>query len=328
MKHLMNLPLTAAALSEFQDISAFCGAMGLDGLEGVWGGEALPLEQVPASCRVGYHLTFWPDWLDFWRGDEDTLTRKFGSSSAWTSFYGGEDGRETLLAAYRADLDRALQWGAEYVVFHVSDVSLEECYTYRWEHSHQEVLDAAIEVVNLLLDGRDWPFAFLMENQWWPGLTLTDRALTQRLLDGVHYENKGLLLDTGHLMNANSNLTTAEEGVAWMHRVLDRLGDLRGHIRAVHLHQSLSGSYVRAAAGRLPALWTEEHDYFRKFGVSYEHILQIDTHSPFTCPAIVSVLDRIGPSWLTHELSAPNRAVREAAVRAQKETLRKGWESH
>ena len=33
--------------------------------------------------------------------------------------------------------------GARYVVFHVSDVSVEEGFTYHWRHTHEEVIDAA-----------------------------------------------------------------------------------------------------------------------------------------------------------------------------------------
>ena len=321
MKKLMSLPLTSVTLGEYEDLTTACSALGLDGLEGVWGGDGFPVDRVAPALRVGYHLTFWPDWLDFWRGDEAALLRKFRTPQGWTGFYGGENGRETLLDAYRADLERAVAWGAEYVVFHVCDVSLEEGYTYRWEHRHEEVIDAAAEVINLLLDGRNWPFAFLMENQWWPGLTFTDAALVHRLLDQIHYSGKGLLLDTGHLMNANIDLTTQEEGVAYIHTMLDALGPLTSYIRAIHLHQSLSGPYVKSHAGRLPVGWAEEHDYLRKFGISYSHVLRVDQHLPFTCPAIATVVDRLAPDWLIHELSASNRLARERALRVQLNTL-------
>ena len=44
---------------------------------------------------------------------------------------------EILLKQYQQDLERAASLNAEYVVFHVSDVSIEEGYTYRWLHSNQ-----------------------------------------------------------------------------------------------------------------------------------------------------------------------------------------------
>ena len=97
---------------------------------------------------------------------------------------------ETLLSLYRADLQRAAALDAAYVVFHVTDVSIEENYTYRWLHTNEEIIDAAAELINLLLGDADWPFAFLVENQWWPGFTLTEPENTARLLEGIRYPHR------------------------------------------------------------------------------------------------------------------------------------------
>ena len=58
---------------------------------------------------------------------------------AW--YYGGRT-PETLVDLYRADLRRAAALDAAYVVFHVTDVSVEENYTYRWLHTNEEIIDA------------------------------------------------------------------------------------------------------------------------------------------------------------------------------------------
>lgn len=319
MRTLISMPLVPQTLEEYpaDGLTRLCRAFGCDGLEGVWGGGAMPAG-IPAELRVGYHLTFYPDWLDFWRENRAALTRKFGSEAAWTAFYGGRDGRETLLTLYRADLERALAWGAEYVVFHVSDISIEEGYTYRWLHSSEEVIDGAAEVLNLLLGGRKLPFALLLENQWWPGLTFTEPTLTARLLERVDYPNMGIMLDTGHLMNANPDLTTQEEGADWVHRMLDAHGSLCRYIRGVHLHQSLSGPYVHTHTGHLPPL---PEDYLERFSVSYRHILRIDTHSPWTHPAIRGLVERVAPDYLVHELSASCRTDLEHALALQTQAL-------
>ena len=303
MDTLMSLPMTASVLTEYGDLEEACRSCGCDGLEVVWGGEELPCT-VPQALHVGYHLTFYPDWLDFWRGDRAALTEKFGSEEVWRSFYGGPEGRETLLRLYREDLDRAVTWGARYVVFHVSDVSVEEGFTYHWRHTHEEVIDAAAEVINLLLGDRAWPFDFLVENQWWLGFTFTEPELTRRLLDGIRAERKGIMLDIGHLMNCDTSLRTLEEGADYVHRMLDRHGGLCRYIRGIHLHCSLSGEYVRAHTGFLPP--GLPLDYLKRYGFGYRHILRIDTHQPWTSPAICEVVERIGPDYLVHELSAPD----------------------
>lgn len=318
MDTLMSLPMTASVLTEYGDLEEACRSCGCDGLEVVWGGEELP-RTVPQALHVGYHLTFYPDWLDFWRGDRAALTEKFGSEEVWRSFYGGPEGRETLLRLYREDLDRAVTWGARYVVFHVSDVSVEEGFTYHWRHTHEEVIDAAAEVINLLLGDRAWPFDFLVENQWWPGFTFTVPALTRRLLDGIQYENKGIMLDTGHLMNANLELRTQEEGADWVSRMLEEHGGLGSMVRGIHLHQSLSGAYVKAHTGSLPDPWPV--DYAEQFCQSYQHILSIDTHRPWTTPAVRALVERIAPEWLVHELSAANRAERDKRLEIQSRAL-------
>ena len=191
MDTLMSLPMTASVLTEYGDLEEACRSCGCDGLEVVWGGEELPCT-VPQALHEGYHLTFYPDWLDFWRGDRAALTEKFGSEEVWRSFYGGPEGRETLLRLYREDLDRAVTWGARYVVFHVSDVSVEEGFTYHWRHTHEEVIDAAAEVINLLLGDRAWPFDFLVENrQRLSGLLTGDTG-------HLHFYAEALVFQAGH----------------------------------------------------------------------------------------------------------------------------------
>ena len=75
---------------------------GLDGVEGIWGGEDIP-SGFPRALLTGYHLTFFPDWLDFYRGDRAALERKYGSPDPARAFYGGT-GAETLLDRHPYDL--------------------------------------------------------------------------------------------------------------------------------------------------------------------------------------------------------------------------------
>lgn len=320
MYELMSLPLDSSTRAEYESWFALRDELRVlhcDGLEAIWGGEAFPAG-VPKELVIGYHLTFFPDWLDFWREDEAALCRKFGSLDAARAFYGGW-GAEHLLRCYQEDLVRARQLGAQYVVFHVSDVSVEEDYTYRWLHESREVIDAAAELANRLLPAHDAGFAFLMENQWWPGLTFTDPPLTQRLLDKVAYPNRGLLLDTGHLMNTNLSLRTQAQGAAYIHKMLDVHDSLCHAIRAVHLHQSLSGAYVAAHTGHLPDDLPD--DYLGRFAASYGHILQIDQHQPWTDGAVRELVARIAPQYLVHELTGRKRSARFTAVQTQSRTL-------
>ena len=80
MKKLISLAAAQSILCEYGNMKGLedsCRALGCDGYELIWGGEELPAD-LPADLTYGYHLTFFPDWLDFWRGDEAALKEKYG----------------------------------------------------------------------------------------------------------------------------------------------------------------------------------------------------------------------------------------------------------
>ena len=324
MFQTMSLPICRSVLDTcggWDGVQAALKNLNIDGIEAIWGGAWDEMTPPPADIPCGYHLTFWPDWLDFYRDDTAALIRKFGSLDAAYAFYGGRGG-EHLIRDYKADLERSIALGAKYVVFHVSDVSLEEGYTYQWEHTHEEVIDAAVECINTILEDVEPTFDFLVENQWWPGFTFTDPVLTARLLDGIAYPRKGILLDTGHLMNCNTEISSEEDGIRYIHAMLDLHGDLSHAIKGIHLHQSVSGAYVRLQGGKLP-VW-ESDDYGARFGQSYGHILQIDRHQPWTDPGVAALIERICPLYLTHELSGSSFEEKYQAIAVQRNTMQRG----
>ena len=290
MYQLMSLPLDRLTVNEYshwRELWQELRDLGCHGVEAIWGGDELPGD-FPAELTVGYHLTFYPDWLDFYREDKGALLRKFGSMEAVRSFYGGW-GAEHLLDCYRADLARNRALGAAYIVYHVSDVSLEEGYTYRWLHSNGEVIEAAAEAINRIFGAEDQGFELLLENQWWPGFTFTEPEETARLLEAVRYPRKGIMLDTGHLMHTNCALKTPDQAVDYIHSILDRYEDL-GFIKGVHLHQSLTGNYAKACMER----WQQiQGTYQEQMWAVMGHIFNIDTHKPFQSHRIHELLERL-----------------------------------
>lgn len=293
--HILSFPLHSLTMAEYQgwpDLRQELAALGCQGLEGIWSGEP---PEAPEDLLTGYHLTFHTEWMSL--------------------------DRQALLEEYRADLGRALELKARYVVFHVSNASLEETYTYRWRHSDRQVIEAALALINRLLEGVEPSFEFLVENLWWPGFSFTDPAETARLLDGIRYPRKGIMLDIGHLMNTNPALRTQQQGAAYLDRMLDRQRAFLPFVRGVHLHCSLSGAYAAAHTGFLPAGF-HELDRQRQLWVNYEHIQRLDQHRPWTDQAILPVLRRLAPAYLTHELRAFSRAERFRAVSAQRQLFR------
>lgn len=305
MLQLVNLPYDGYTWQQWfgacpQNLRRWLHAAGCHAVEIIYGGDG-PVQDFPQDLVRGYHLMFYTDWLDFWRQDVSALTEKFGSREVWQQFYHAA-GREDFLRQFDDDLQRAHAAGVDYVVFHVGDVCFAETYTYNWRHTNQEIIDAAAEMINLLLDGRPYKFDFLMENLPWPGLRFDDARLTERLLSRVNYSNKGLMLDTGHLMCTEPALRDEAEAADYISRRLDEHGDLCRYIKGVHLHKSLSGEYVRQFLQQTPPVLPD--DVYEQFAVTYQHILQIDRHLPLGTDAMAPVLARINPKYLVHELAS------------------------
>ena len=319
---MFNLPYDAYLWQDWfggdpQKLEDMTADLGVDGLEIICG-DADAVEGFPRHLIRGCHLIFYADWLDFWRGDTAALQQKFGPPEVWREFYRA-DGPADMEAAFARDLERAAAFGAQYVVFHVSDVSIEEVHTFRWQHSNEEIIDAAVGLINRLLAGKDYHFDFLMENLPWPGLRFDDPALTARLLDRVDYPHKGIMLDIGHLMTTNDRLTDEQQAAAYITGCLDAHGDLCRYIKGVHLHTSLSGEYVRACRSNPPPL--PRGDVYQRFAESYQHILRIDEHKPCRTAALRPVLQRIAPKYIVHELSAATPQAKSEAVLCQRRAL-------
>lgn len=215
-----------------------------------------------------------------------------------------ERDKEGLIKCYRRDLEYARQMNAEYVVFHVTQVSDKEVFTYQMQHTDEEVILAAASLVNELLLSQDYRFYFLMENLWWPGLNFLNPDMTSLLLESVRYEKKGLMLDTGHFLHTNLALTSQAEAVSYLNKMLDAHEELLPHIKGVHLHQSLTGSFVKNALRHPPSFLNNPE---MLACLMYSRIFAIDQHLPFTDPGVKTLLERIDPQYLTYEYITRSR---------------------
>lgn len=206
--------------------------------------------------------------------------------------------KDWLISYYKENLDYAESIHAKYVVFHVVQCSNNESFTYKLEHTDEEVINASISFINQLLDGQNYSFEFLMENLWWPGLTFLKPELARKLINEVHYEKKGFMLDTGHLLHTDLDIETQEEAVVFINKILDMNEDLIPYMRGVHLQQSLTGSYVKD--------WlSHDHEYpdtdEKFYEMLYYHLFSIDKHLPFTADGVSDIIKRIKPAYVTLE---------------------------
>lgn len=276
----------------------------LDGFELVYCGD--DMNTLAQDKIIGLHLPFYADWVNFWLEDYSFLDEEFGSRAAWIDFYGCES-RQDMVNSFQASLRLARELKAEYVVFHVSQVSVDETFTFSARHSDETVISCAIELINAILeplqsdlesDNSPVPFDFLMENLWWAGFNLRDPELSRRLIDGVNYPSKGFMLDLGHLLCTNQAIRSEDEASEWILQCLDQHRDLLSSFRGLHLHSSLSGSY--ASAGRsLP--YNENAPYAERYAESYYHVEKIDRHEIWNLPRLDEILKMIPVEFLVYE---------------------------
>ncbi|MFV0528834.1 MAG: TIM barrel protein [Lachnospiraceae bacterium] len=316
--NLNNMSEEMGRFTDKEDVRQFCSSYGCDGIE-MLTFDAVTDERIPQELVLGAHLPAYNCWMDLWTENNAALLTEFGNEKTIAEYYGGTT-REALLSRFRTSLDYAQKLQVKYVVFHISEVKIEESFTYDFAYTDEQVVDAAADWVNQMLDGRSYTFDFLMENLWWPGLNFRNPAIARRLLAQVHYDKKGIMLDTGHLLNTNLELTTQEEAVAYIHEVLDRHEDILPYIKGIHLHQSLSGAFVKDSR-RHPIQFAGE--YWERFSQIFSYIFQVDTHKPFTAPGVKELVERIAPDYLTYELISSSRKEHEALLKAQSEVFLK-----
>ena len=291
MRFTMNVSTCSEDTLRYRDradLQSFFRGHGLDGLEVLKAG---PDEQnlIGSDDVLGVHLRYWSGWMDFWTGNKKRLLEEYQTQENWHSLYGG-DTPEALVRAYRENIRFANTMHPEYLVFHVSECTMEEGMRRGGYHyTDEQVCDATIDLLNRVtagIEGKPW---LLLENLWYPGLTMERPEIVQRLLDGVQYEKTGVMLDTGHLMHTNMELKTPDEAVDYIHSILDRYEDL-SFIRGIHLHQSLTGELAKS----IRESWKKiEGTYIEQQWDVLGNVFRLDTHRPFCSYRIPEIFSRL-----------------------------------
>lgn len=274
-------------------LPAYVKKLGLDGIEHLVYGRETP-EPTFKESSVGAHLAYWPYWMGFWTNNRERMKREFKSARAKNDYYFGALNKDEWLSVIQQNLIAAENVKPEYMVWHVSEADVKETYTFDFQYSDREVLEATARVFNAVSIAIPSHVTVLFENLWWPGLRLTDKENVRFFFDSIQRKNTGIMLDTGHLMNTNPELRSEEEAADFICRTVDNLGELAGLIKGVHLSCSLSGEYQKTFVRECPRHTT--------FGSLYKHIVSIDQHKPFRTKAARRILDYIQPDYVTHEL--------------------------
>ena len=274
-----NMPqFPLRGLGNVQQLRTFLEKKRLDGVELILWDDSIDNTAFKREI-VGVHLKYWPSWLPIYEGRRQ--------NNAGISF---EDWLEQIKTNVRA----ALRLEPEYLVWHVADCTVPECFSFQFKRSNMDVLRATAELVPEIFAEVPPQVKILFENLWWPGLTLLDNRETEWFFDSLALPNAGLVLDTGHLLNTDYTATTEQECIRVLLQRVRAMGELRQLIKGMHLNLSISAAYRRSCWGQIKTGYTQDE-------LGY-HIAKIDQHRGFTDPSLAELLELIKPEYVNNEL--------------------------
>lgn len=281
------------------DLNAFLKANDLDGVEWLVYDGHKPLNH---KGTKGWHLRYWPYWLDLWYGRQDGLLQNGFTSDVCQRVYGGQT-KEALINWYRKEQKSAEAFGASYMVLHVCHVDLFEVFTGAYYYSDSQVIEATIELVNEAFNSHS-PVTLLFENLWWPGMRFDHYDIVDQLMQGVHYRNKGLLMDLSHLAIGNGKIYSDKDLMQLIDATLLNLREYKNAIRGFHCSSPFVGDiFVRKQSKDhphgVPGLDFTVDEQFERV---LKFIMEMDTHKPIGQDVIEEIIKRYSPEWLIHEL--------------------------
>ncbi|MBE6022981.1 MAG: xylose isomerase [Cellulosilyticum sp.] len=323
MEKLFHLSTTSKQLGLFngdwKEIQSFIYKNKMDGIElGLTMDYDLSL--IPKEIVQGVHLSFYPMWLDFWRGNKAQLDKQFASREELYNYYKGES-PEDIVNSYRKQFERARSLEAKYMVFHVSHVLPEDSFTYTFEYSDYEVMEATIELINQVFKKEDDGPLLLFENLWWPGLNYKDPELTKWFIEQIEYPNKGYLVDVSHLTLNNNEIGTEKEAYAYIKKTIEALGETRKWIKGVHLNKALPKRYMSRDHSYLLKKYQETKDSKQKLAILKRHIHALDGHIPFDHPLAKKIIQVINPQYCVYETAPESRYELAYFIKKQNEAL-------
>ncbi len=309
MRFLLNISTHAQDLSlagkDWRDASSLLQETGFDGFELYPVGD-YDFDAIPKELIGGIHLRFFVMLKQIWHNDTNGLLDIFGDEETVRQYYGGHD-RQCVIDYYKKQLDLAVAFDCPYVVFHPVHYELDYVFNWRPPWCWEETVDLSAEVINEVVRDSNYRGWILFENLWWPGnFRLDDRREIDRLFERLDYGKSGIVLDTGHLLNKNQSLEDEEQAITYLFKEVDRLGESRELIKAVHLCKSLSGEYVRESMQRSNPFGNAV-SFRDRFAVAARHVRRIDIHDAFDHPSIAGLYDKIEPETTVFEFSFRSR---------------------
>ena len=294
-----------------KDMQYFSEKYGFDGFELIkfFDGDNSSLKKY----IKGYHMRFFPSWMELYLEDFNSLYDELKDEKYFKSLCGGHSKKE-LIEYYKRELKIAKELKVEYVVFHACNVKVTEAMTYDFKYSDKEILNAVISIINEIFEDGEYDFKLLFENLWWSGLRLTNKEEIEYLLNGVKYKNVGFILDTGHMINNNRDIKNSKEGIKYIKKNIENIGEYKNLIYGMHLNYSLSGEYVNRAIKENKEKNLSIEEIMNNV---YQHVGSIDYHDPFEDKEIIDVINSLPIKYLVFELIGDTREELENKIQRQ-----------
>ena len=268
-----------------KDMQYFSKKYGFDGFELI---KFFDEDNSPLKKYIkGYHMRFFPSWMELYLEDFNSLYAELKDKKYFKSLCGGHSKKE-LIEYYKRELKIAKELEVEYVVFHACNVKVTEAMTY--------------------------DFKLLFENLWWSGLRLTNKEEIEYLLNGVKYKNVGFILDTGHMINNNRDIKNSKEGIEYIKKNIDNIGEYKNLIYGMHLNYSLSGEYIKKSIKENKEKNLSIEEIMENV---YQHVGAIDYHDPFEDKEIIKVINSLPIKYLVFELIGNTREELEDKIQRQ-----------
>jgi len=300
MKHLLSY----SVFQELTDISAdvsgipsFLKNIRCDGLELFTLFDKVPEIYYPYSVSV--HLPYAIDWYRSWCGG--TMDDGYEEGSLDYITFGRNPGE--MVSNIRRGIGFATPVHPAYGVIHAGNTDLDQVMHRKHVCDDRAILGSFAEMMNEVVSGYkggEPPFRLVFENLWWSGLSLTEPWECRMLEDKLEFEDWGLCLDTGHLMNTVPDAYDQSSAIEGAMRIIDHYtDDMRDRITNMHLHYSASAEY----RGTFEESDRPDGESFeRTLERSFSHVSSIDTHTPFSDPACADLVNAIRPDYVTHEM--------------------------
>ncbi|MBE6523380.1 MAG: sugar phosphate isomerase/epimerase [Thermoplasmata archaeon] len=294
MNHLFSYSVYQKTEDLAADLPSLFREIKCDGLELLTSHE--PIDPSLKGITKTVHLPYTTDWLAPWEG------RAYEMSDYYAKYYMYGRDRDEVVSTIRSMIGYAAAIEPLHGVIHASNVNLTELHLRKYTGDCRDILCKFAEVMNTAIAGMkggEPPFRLVFENLWWPGLRMLDNSDFHLLEKKIEFENWGICLDTGHLMNTLPGIYSEQDGINAVLRIIDGYSqDTKDAISAMHFHYSASSEYRT----------TFEEKRYEGGPIGdfisgcYKHITTLDQHLPYTDPRCREIVEAIKPENLIHEL--------------------------